>query len=353
MAMTERENYLRAATFHGPEYIPVSIHISNASWLQLRGDLEDVLVRHPRLFPDFRKGTRDYDALELDYRERKGTPLRDAWGCVWENALDGIVGQVLTHPLESWEAFETFQPPDPLATDDQNPLPNWQQRQRAIESAKRAGRVARGSLPHGFLFLRLSYLRGFENFMCDVAAGEPRLYRLIDIVREHNLVKVRRWVELQPDVMHFPDDLGSQNASLISPEQFRRYLLPAYRSLMDLCTQRGILVHFHSDGHIVELADLLYEAGVNIVNPQDLCNGIDEIKRTMKGRFCIDLDVDRQKIVPFGSRREIYDLIEMEVRELGSDAGGLMFTVGIYPPTPPENIDALLCAFEKYCFGQD
>ncbi|MBN1351378.1 hypothetical protein JXJ21_18315, partial [candidate division KSB1 bacterium] len=68
----------------------------------------------------------------------------------------------------------------------------------------------------------------------------------------------------------------------------------------------------------------------------------------VKGRMCIRLDIDRQSIVPYGSRAEIRELIEEEIRKLGSPKGGLEMLVGIYPPTPPENVDALCCAFEEF-----
>jgi hypothetical protein len=64
MPLSHRENYLRTASFSRgtppPEHIPISAVISGASWDQLRGDLEDVLVRHPLFFPGFRKGQHDY-----------------------------------------------------------------------------------------------------------------------------------------------------------------------------------------------------------------------------------------------------------------------------------------------------
>ncbi|MCK4627011.1 MAG: hypothetical protein KAV00_16985, partial [Phycisphaerae bacterium] len=60
------------------------------------------------------------------------------------------------------------------------------------------------------------------------------------------------------------------------------------------------------------------------------------------------LDVDRQKIVPFGTRDDIHALIEEEVRKLGDPAGGLQLEAHIYPPTPPENVDALCEAIEKF-----
>ncbi len=117
---------------------------------------------------------------------------------------------------------------------------------------------------------------------------------------------------------------------------------------MKPCREAKCLVNLHSDGYIMELVDDFIECGVNIINPQDLCNGIDNLARNVKGRMCISLDIDRQTIVPFGTRKEIRELIEEEVRKLGSPRGGLEMVAGIYPPTPPENIDALCQALKQF-----
>jgi uroporphyrinogen-III decarboxylase len=44
----------------------------------------------------------------------------------------------------------------------------------------------------------------------------------------------------------------------------------------------------------------------------------------------------------------VHDLIEEGVRKLGSPEGGLELSCGVYPPTPPENVDALIGAMEEY-----
>jgi hypothetical protein len=117
---------------------------------------------------------------------------------------------------------------------------------------------------------------------------------------------------------------------------------------MQPCREAGCHVALHSDGYIMELMDEFHDCGVTIINPQDLCNGIDDLAREVKGRFCLRLDIDRQVIVPFGTRQEIRDLIEEEVRKLGSPQGGLEMIAGIYPPTPAENVDALCEAMEEF-----
>ena len=104
----------------------------------------------------------------------------------------------------------------------------------------------------------------------------------------------------------------------------------------------------HSDGDIRDLADDLLGCGIDALNLQDLVNGIDWIAAHLKGRVCIDLDIDRQQVTRFGTPEQIDALIRNAVKNLGSRAGGLMMIYGLYPGVPLENVQALMNAMERY-----
>ncbi len=347
MVLSERENYLRNVTMTDPEWMPCNVGISDASRDQWRGEMEEVMSRHPLIFRDFEKGQRDYASYEFAPAYRAGEKLTDSWGCVWLSDINGIEGQVLEHPLNDWKILENYQVPNPLKVADRGPA-TWKADRERIGKERTEGRLTYGWVPHGFFFMRLTYLRGFENLMFDIATEDPHLTKLAEMVCEHNMKIVEEWLSMAVDLMVFGEDLGTQTASIISPKDFRRWVVPVYKRLMKPCRDRGIQVYLHSDGHIMEFIDDLIESGITIINPQDLCNGIDNLAKHVKGRVCISLDIDRQKIVPFGTRSDIHDLIEEEVRKLGSPRGGLEMTAGIYPPTPPVNVDALCCAMEDF-----
>jgi hypothetical protein len=343
MPLTERENFLRNASMTGPEWMPIYPVISQASWLQYGAALEEVVARHPILFPDFQQGrwtetpeTNAYGLLEIDeYWE-------DVWGCRWHRSLDGITGVTIGHPLDDWGKFAAYQPPDPVSFTD------WPAMARKLAEAHARGELTIGELGHGFLFMRLYDMRGFDNLMEDYAEEDPRLQQLIDLIVRYHQVVVDRFLAADVDLISAGDDLGTQTASLVSPATFRKWITPAYKKLFAPARAVGKHVQLHTDGHMIELLDELIDAGVTICNPQDLCNGIDAIKDAVDGRICIRLDIDRQSVVPFGSPWEIRDLVEEAVRKLGSPRGGLELIVGIYPPTPPENVDALFSAFEEF-----
>ena len=110
------------------------------------------------------------------------------------------------------------------------------------------------------------------------------------------------------------------------------------------------MIHMHSDGDIRTLVPYLLKSGVQVINLQDLVNGIGWIKQNLKDKVCIDLDIDRQRITPYGTKQDIDNLILEEVKELGSSRGGLMMIYGLYPGIPLENIKALMDAMERYAF---
>ena len=346
MPLTYRENYLRNASFQYPEFTTMHIHISNASWDQWRGEMEEVVARHPRIWPEFEKGTRDWAAFDFGPAHAAGEPYEDSWGCVWLTPTNGIEGVVTKHPSAPGMPSARGRA-DPMTRADRGPM-DWAKERRNIEAAKAKGELTWGGLPHGFFFMRLTYLRGFDNMMIDMAMEEPRLWDLIEVLYRHNRVLIDQYLDIGVDCIAIGEDLGTQTSSIISPEMFRKYCTPTYEKLIRPCREKGCHVMQHSDGYIMDLLDELIFAGVSIINPQDLCNGIENLRRELKGRLCIRLDVDRQSIVPFGTRQEIGELVEKEVRQLGSAKGGLEFIAGIYPPTPPENVDALACAFEEY-----
>lgn len=272
MPLTDRENYLRTASMTGGEWIPISVGISGASWAQWKGEMEHVVLRHPTIFSGFEAGQRDHEHMEFGPAYEEGESYTDAWGCVWENAWSGLEGQVKMHPLADDAAIAAYRPPDPMTQDERSPV-DWQRRRRDIERARAEGRLTTGGVAHGFLLMRLWYLRGFDRLMLDFAAESPALPRLIELVAGYERRYVRQWLDIGVDVMSFGEDLGTQTASIISPSDFRRHIAPVYRCLMQPCRAAGTHVSLHSDGYVMELMDTFQECGVSIINPQDLCNG--------------------------------------------------------------------------------
>ena len=343
--MNQRLNFIKNATFAQPDYMPIQVAVSQPLFAEYGKDLMNLLLKYPEFFPD-QEVVRQRLAESLD---PNGKIVKDGWGCTWNFPMAGLDGIVTDHPLADWTSFADYVFP-PITGVDKTGIVNLDAACARIKTAKANDQLAAAFLPHGYFLLRLQYLRGYENLMLDIGMEDQNLMDLVQKLTRYWFTVVETLASYSPDLIGLPEDLGAQHQLLISPEHFRKYVYPSYKLYVEHCRQRGIMTHVHSDGYILDIADDFVDLGVTIINPQDLCNGIDNLARVFKNRICIDLDIDRQKVIPFGSRNDIIMLIEEEVRKLGSPEGGLSMIVGLYPPTPLENIDALLTAFRKYRF---
>ncbi len=344
-----KENILKAVRFERPDYIPMTFHINDACWQAYpREELWRLMEAHPFLFPGF-------EAPKVEFRPdfaltaRKNEPFTDAFGCLWQTSTDGIVGTVHKHPLEDWSKWGSYHFPDPENTDGLYPI-DWAAFEAEAAAKKAAGEMVYGDLRHGHTFLQLADLRGYENLLMDMMDEEPLLSELIAKLESFNLAQIKHFVKAGVDMVRIPEDLGMQTGPMLRPDDFRCYIKPSYQRLMAPAREAGILIHMHSDGDIRLLCDDIIEGGVDVLNLQDLVNGIDWISGKFRGKTCVDLDIDRQKITPFGTPKQIDALVREEVEKIGCPDGGLMMIYGLYPGVPLENVEALMDAMERYAF---
>jgi hypothetical protein len=288
--------------------------------MKYREGLDAIAARHP-LFFGGHAGERDYDAVGGTYVAGEHV---DVWGCVWSNIATGHESIVTGHPVPTREAVHTLQVP-----------------QEDV------------GFRHGFMYLRLGDLRGFEELMVDFAEEAPELQQLIEVVLAYNLRQVDvKLAELaaqeeRPRIVHFGDDLGMQTSLPVSPEKWRKYLKPCYAQIYAPFRDAGYYVYMHTDGHILEIIPDLVDCGVNVINPQVRANGLEPLAEVCKGVVCVDLDLDRQ-LFPFCSPQDIDDHVREAVETLGSPEGGLWLKAEINDDVPLENIEAVCTALEKY-----
>lgn len=343
------ENFLRTVEFRYPQWIPCTVSIMPATWMKYGKEVEKIVLEHAKLFPDYEKG--DFKKMKLSRAYQKGR-WKDIWGVMWKNVEDGLDSIPVEEeaPLRDWQNLENYRVPDPLFFDWFGGEIDWEKRKAQLEQAQKEGKLAGGSLVHGFMYMWLYYLRGFTNLMMDIAVEDPRLDRLIQMVSNYNLKLVNKWIEIGAEIIYFGDDLGVQRSLPINPSRWRRYLKSYYAKIFAACRDKEVYVYLHSDGHILEIMEDLIECGVNIINPQIRANGLQGLEKIAKGKVCIHLDLDRQ-FFPFASQKEIKSHIRKVAKVLGSRKGGLMLHAECEPDVPLENIEAICQVFEEIGAG--
>lgn len=348
--MNERDTaYIKSVRFERPDFIPMGFHINDACWNHYPQErLFELMESHPFLFPNYSRPKGIYKP-EFAKVARKNEPYTDDFGCVWTTPDDGITGTVTVHPLGNLSELSDYQWPDPSRCMGIGEI-DWAKTEEAIKSAKSRGDFTSGGLRHGHTFLQLCDMRGYQELLFDMADEEPLLWKIIEGVEQFNQFIVDKYISLGVDQMSYAEDLGMQKGPMISPDFFRKYIKPSYKRLMKPALDKGLIIHMHSDGDIRNLEEDLIDSGVQVINLQDLVNGIDWIANKYRNKICVDLDIDRQNITAFGAPAQIDALIREEVEKIATPQGGLTMVYGLYPGVPLENVKAVMDAMEKYAF---
>ena len=342
-----RENLLKAIRFEKPDYIPMTFHINAACWNHYdQNALLDLMEAHPFLFPDFQRPGLPV-IPEYDVNARADQPYTDVFGCVWKTAMDGIVGSVLEHPLADISKFAAYKFPDPEKSMGLGSI-DWAAFEAQVARQKARGEMTYGDLRHGHTFQQLCDIRGYMDTLMDLTDEEPEVLELLEGLCQFNLSQIRHFLKADVDMIRIPEDLGMQVGPMISPDLFRQHIKPLYQRMLEPVRQAGKIIHMHSDGDIRSLVDDIIEGGVDVINLQDLVNGVDWIGSRFRGKTCVDLDIDRQKITPFGTPAEIDAHIKHCIETVGCPDGGLMMIYGLYPGVPLENVRALMDAMTRY-----
>ena len=146
------------------------------------------------------------------------------------------------------------------------------------------------------------------------------------------------------DMFFFGNDFGSQRDMLISPELFDRFVMPYFARFTEQAHRHGLRVLLHSCGSIERIIPRLIDAGVDALHPiQALAANMDArtLSRKYNGKLVFVGGVDTQRLLPFGTAREVRD----EVRRL-RDLFGENYVVSpshesILPGVPLENLVAM------------
>ena len=194
------------------------------------------------------------------------------------------------------------------------------------------------------------HLRGYENFMMDMAINKKFAHYLLEKQLEAYLPRVEKYIEAVGDyvqVIQVNDDLGSQNGPLISPDMYREMIKPYHKKLWGLIKEKsGKPILLHSCGSIYELIPDLLEIGIDALNPVQVSAANMDSKK-LKNEFGKDLTFwgggcDTQKCLGVGSPGQVRDEVKRRMDDLAPGGGFVFCQVhNIQADVPPENIMAM------------
>ncbi|MHC1750161.1 MAG: uroporphyrinogen decarboxylase family protein [Cellulosilyticaceae bacterium] len=336
--MNSKERVLRTLEFRSPDCIPQDLWILPAARERYGEQLEVICCKYET---DIVSISGPFDHANTPKIYQKGTFV-DEWGSEWLNIQPGLIGEVKKPVLEDEDKIEAYQIPL------EQFLKEWEQQSNRIDENIASARQKEKFVIGGWIsiFERMQYLRGTEELYCDIALEEEPLEKLKQFVSEFYITYVDKWLEKDVDAISFGDDWGSQLSLLISLETWKKHFKPIYKTLFDKIKSKGKKVFFHSDGYIMALYPEFIEMGVDAINSQLWCMGVEEVAKSYAGKITFWGEISRQGTLPNGTAEDVLACAAVMKKHLFVNGGGLIGQSEVNRDVPLTNVEALLNAWQ-------
>lgn len=252
----------------------------------------------------------------------------DEWGCAFQNIQRGVIGEVKA-PLVAdadWRDTHRVHIPEELLTIDV---------EKINEACAKSDRfIIAGCCPRPFE--QLQFIRTTEMLYMDLADPPTGLLAFMERMHDFYCRLLTAWAKTDVDALSFMDDWGSQRGLLIHPDTWVALFKRMYRDYSDIAHRYGKKLFMHSDGHTLLILPHLIDIGLDAINTQIFCIGIENLK-PFKGKITFWGEMDRQNLLPYGTQKDIDQAVRLVYDTLWAH-GGCIAQCEFSAGTKPENV---------------
>lgn len=299
----------------------------------------DMIARIHRDFPDDIVGA---PAVLKEKTIEEGDPYRqgesrDAWGCHVTNIHEGIIGEVLNPLVEDddWEDVDKIHIPREWLSFDRDSVNAF------CKSTDKFGTC--GCCPRPFE--QLQFIRKTENLYMDLMDMPENMKGFLKQMHSFYCELLEEWAKTDVDAINFMDDWGSQQSLLINPALWREIFKPMYKDYIEIAKRHHKKIFMHSDGYTLDIIPDLAEMGLDAINSQIFCIGIDHLA-PLAGKITFWGEMDRQHLLVDGTAEDIRSAVE-KVRSTLWKQGGCIAQCEFGAGAHPDNVYELFRAWGK------
>lgn len=258
----------------------------------------------------------------------------DVWK-VRKRLAHELMPYTTSHPIQSLAQLRRYRPPNPR----RDPL---------LGAVRKTARRFRGRrvvvLVAQAVFAASWNLCGMERLLESYLLEPDFARELARVVLEYNMALHRLAIRAGAEVIILSDDYAHKSAPLMSPAQFREFVLPGLSAAVANIHDAGGLCIKHTDGNVWELLDDIVGTGIDGLGPLEPAAGMDlaEVKRRYGSRVCVmgNVDVD---LLCRGSAEEVTRATATLLKEVSAGGGHILSSGNsITSAVNPENFRAMV-----------
>ena len=280
-------------------------------------------------------------AMEGIVHECEGEAHSDFWGIEW--VREGYFNQIRHSPLQGAEEAEIRRYRFPYDHTDE-----LLAQMDPVLAGRRDYFIGCDISP--CLLELLFRIRGMEDTLLDLVSTPQWTGLLLGRAAEFSIHLAREaCARFSLDWLWTGDDVGGQQAMILSPERWREAIRPHLAGIFSVGKSKKLPVAYHSCGAIRPIIPDLIEIGLNVLNPiQCNCPGMEplSLKREFGRHLAFMGGVDTQELLPCGSADEVFGETRRLIEGMTADGGGYILAAShsVPPETPLDNIFAMYAA---------
>ncbi len=333
--MGSKERVIRTLEFKNPDRIPIHLWLHPATITRYGEKLEKLLNEYPQDIILI-TGPTDIDFYPENFSIGEH---KDVWGSTWKVIQEGMLGEVKIPAIKEITEISRYRVPLDILKKE------WLENECGIDKKIKKGRGKNQFIIGGVvnIFEKMQSLRGTENLFLDLALYKEEVKKLHEKIVNYYIEYLKNyWLTKDIDAVAFSDDWGSQKSLLISPDLWKEIFKPGYEKLFKSVKEANKYIFFHSCGNILELYDEFIELGLDAINSQVWCMGVDNVAKKCSGKITLWGEIDRQRTLPNGKPEDIYKASSIMKERFFINGGGLIGQSLAGVDVPLENIEAIL-----------
>lgn len=246
----------------------------------------------------------------------------DEWNCRFVCIENGLHGEVKEPAVrdEDWRDVSNARIPEELLSFDADAV------NRFCASSDKFVLSGYGARP----FERLQFVRGSAQAYIDLAYDRPGMREFLKRMHGFNCRMLAKWAKTDVDALMFLDDWGSQKSLLISPSLWVEVFKPLYQDYISIAHVHGKKAFMHTDGYTPDIIPHLVGMELDAINAQIFAIGVSNLA-PFKGKITFWGEMDRQRLIPYGTEREIEEAVDLVYNTLWEN-GGCIAHCGYIPP---------------------
>lgn len=249
-------------------------------------------------------GNPEYMPTYLDSQALVGTPAKelfvhpyaksgkDCFGVDWIIETEGAIPdptKITFDDVEDWEEYVTF--PD---------LDSVDIRAMADKELSRINRDEKLVTYYGAtgIFERLQAFMGFENLLVSLAVSPDACKDFFDAMSDYLVALYRKLRDAYRIEMYVNfDDIATARGLFMSPEMYRELIWPYQKKLVDAVREDDVIFTMHTCGLAEDVLDYYVDMGVQMWSSAQPMNDIPKLQEKYRGKLVIEGGFDSNSTI--------------------------------------------------------